>query len=329
MNPGLRKFPLVFALISCSLLLSLLTVSLQVLTLGLPYLEGTQMERHLKILHRQAGDPYQYRILSEYLIAGYRFILKYFGLSQSITVALITFRVVQNTLIFFFAAAYYRKLGLNVSTAILGLALLAWGMTHCFYDSDLAFNTYSDVIFYLLAAVLILNEQYAWMIPLTALAALNRETSGLIPFLMLAPALARKSLPARKIMFFAIAALFAYICVFTGLRFFFAPQSLYFPYGHHQGWELFGYNVYRWTTWLQLFATFNVLPFLTLFAFRRLPGTLQLFFWIIAPVWFLIHVFGSIMAETRLFIVPLALLFVPGALLGILPAPKKVEAEEP
>jgi len=45
---------------------------------------------------------------------------------------------------------------------------------------------------------------------------------------------------------------------------------------------------------------------------------LQSFFLVIVPVWFIIHLFYSVMAETRLLLVPFALVFVPGTLLGII-----------
>jgi len=63
--------------------------------------------------------------------------------------------------------------------------LLAFSIKNGFYDNDLSFNTYFDVIFYLSAVLLILKRRYFWVVLLMIPAALNRETSGAIPLLML------------------------------------------------------------------------------------------------------------------------------------------------
>lgn len=39
-------------------------------------------------------------------------------------------------------------------------------------------------------------------------------------------------------------------------------------------------------------------------------------FWVVVPIWFTIHALGAVMAEIRLFLVPQAMVFIPGALLG-------------
>ena len=68
---------------------------------------------------------------------------------------------------------------------------------------------------------------------------------------------------------------------------------------------------------MYLLATMGIIPFLALFSYRKWPHELKVFFWLIVPVWFLVHLFASTMAETRLFLVPYALIFIPGALFGL------------
>ena len=41
-------------------------------------------------------------------------------------------------------------------------------MTDALYDSDLAFNTYFDVLLYWVAGLIILHGHYAWLISITA-----------------------------------------------------------------------------------------------------------------------------------------------------------------
>ena len=55
-------------------------------------------------------------------------------------------------------------------------------------------------------------------------------------------------------------------------------------------------------------------PVLGLAFFFILPNLWQRFFLVLAPLWFGIHAFLSVMGETRLFFVPQAILFIPAAL---------------
>src|SRR5690349_18573899 len=123
------KFISIVFVLVCVILFSVLTVYLQVMALEKPFMyyleQGLQIQRHTAIPHPIAS-------------------------------AFVSFRFVQNLLIFVLAYLYYRRLGLSSIYALLGLALLAWGMTYAYYDSDLQFNTYFDIIFYLLAGLIVL-----------------------------------------------------------------------------------------------------------------------------------------------------------------------------
>jgi hypothetical protein len=273
----------------------------------------------VRVLQGNAGNPYQYRILSEYLVEGLIVALTNLAFPDPITSAFILFRIFQNIVIFSLASLYYEKLGLNTYVTLVGLSLLAWGMTHSLYDSDLSFNTYSDVIFYLAASLAILYSQHAWIIPIAGLAALNRETSGLIPFMLISYGFCcMKAKNAQKsAIIIAAASSGLYVIIFSTLRHFYGEQPLWVGYGNRPGLDYLVYNVSHYTTYVQLFATLGVLPFMALFSFRQWPDSLRAFFWAIIPIWLLVHPFGGIIAETRVFLVPLALIFIPGTLFGI------------
>jgi hypothetical protein len=309
----------VLIILCCAVLFSLLTVFAQVRELGLPYLEGGQLSRHMNVLRGKAGDAWQYRILSTYLVDWLIRGLTHLGFPHPVASGFILFRIFQNTLIFLLTAFYYQKLGLNTYVMLIGLSLLAWGMTHALYDSDLQFNTYSDVIFYLAASLIILHGQYSWLIPVTGLAALNRETSGLIPFMLIAYSLWTKpsKKPQKSAILIASICCALYAIIFLSLRHVYGEQPLILAYGNRLGGETFVYNISHYRTWVQLFATMGILPLMAIFSFHQWPDSLRAFFWAIVPVWFLVHPFISIMAETRLFLVPFALIFVPGALFGV------------
>ena len=343
------------AFLACAVLFSLLTVFFQTSQLGIAYIQGSQLTRHRAVLEDRSNDPWQYRVLSEYVVEGWLQALTTLRVPTPVVAAFVSFRVLQNTLLFLLAALYYRKLGLDVYSVLIGLTLLAWGMTHALYDSDLSFNTYSDIIFYLLAGLAILEQKYAWIIPITALAALNRETSGLIPLMLIAVQvygdketrrqgdkgtggteeaalkgtwLKRTWLQRSQLrqtwrkpgsgVGIATLALMAFVATLVLVRQAYGPRPLFLPYDRRPGLEILWYNLSRYETWLQLFATLGILPVLAIAAYRWWPATLQAFFWAIVPLWFLIHALASVMAESRLFLAPQALIFVPGALWGVM-----------
>jgi hypothetical protein len=255
-------------------------------------------------------------VLSEYLVEGFIIATTNLGIPYPIIAAFITFRVLQNLAIFILVFLYYRKLGLNTYAALVGLTLLAWGMSHSNFNSDLSFNTYSDFLFYCVAALAILYESYGWVVPVTALAACNRETSGLIPVMLLAYTFIReRDNRARAI---AVAALTVYVVVFIGLRFVYGPRPLMAGYGNRPGLDYLTYNLFHFRTYVQGFATLGILPFTALYAFRHWPNDLRAFFWAIVPIWILIHSVLSIVNETRYFLMPLGLVFIPGTLFGLL-----------
>ena len=316
-----RKPVFISIVLACSLLFSLFTVYVQATALGLKYLEGRQLDRHHAVLEATAGNPWQYRVLPEVLVEGALRATSSLHFPRSTALAFVAVRVFQNALIFLLAAFFYRKLGLSTYVLLIGLSLLAWSMTHSLYDSDLQFNTYFDIVFYLAAGLLVLYEKDVWIIPLTGLAALNRETCGLIPFMLVAARcqLRPKFSVPRKALLTTGIALAIYGVIFAALRFHYGPQKLLVPYGHQPGLDLLWFNAGRYVTWVQLFAMMGLLPILALLSVRRWPRILQMFALAIIPAWFLVHLFFSTAqwAESRYFLVPQALIFIPGVLFGI------------
>jgi hypothetical protein len=310
-----------YAVLAVAILFSLVTVAWQVQTLGLPYLETwNQIQRHNAVLQGTAGNPWQYRVLAEYAAEGFIRIFQGMNFPHAVAVAFIFFRLLQNVLIFLAAFYYYRRLRLSIPHGLMGLGILTWSMTTALYDSDLQFNTYFDILFFLLAGMAILSEKPLWIIPLTVLAAFNRETSGLIPLMLLA---AQYRTPPGKARTLSIGtagfSLALYAAIFVGLRLYYGHQELILAYGHAPGFDLLSYNLLRLITWVMLIATLGILPILAICSYSHWPCVLRSFFWVIVPVWFLVHAFVSVMAETRLFLVPQALIFIPGALILLSP----------
>lgn len=307
-------------ILCCAILLGLLTVYLQLRVVTIPFLEQNQAQLHQAVMRGNAGNPWQYRVLAEYLVEGFLAVATRLQLAQPVAAGFIAFRVCQNLLLFLLAALYYRRLGLGTYPALIGLSLLAWGMSFGSYGTrDLKLDTYFDISFYLLAGLIILERRYLWLIPLVGVAALNRETSGLIPFMLLAVSLqpGQSRAESRRAQLIAAGALVTFLAVFLALRLGYGRQQLLVPFGHPPGWVLLKYNLTRAVTWVQLLATLGIIPLLALANFRHWPGILRAFFWVIVPLWFPLHFVVGVAAETRLFLVPQALIFIPGALLGI------------
>ena len=123
------------------------------------------------------------------------------------------------------------------------------------------------------------------------LAALNRETSGLIPVMLIAYAvsLGHRTPEGRRALRLGLASLAAFGATIAILRVAVGPAALILGNGHHPGFDVFGYNVGRGLTWDYLFRTVNILPLLALAAVRRWPPVLRVFGVAVAPAWLAIH----------------------------------------
>jgi hypothetical protein len=275
-----------------------------------------QLDNHNQVLDGTVGDPWRYRLLSEWLTEGAIDALRALGVGRPVLVGFLGVRVVQNAAIFLLAWILYRRLGLGRRRAALGLALLAWGTTQSLYEANLAFNTYSDVGFYLAAAVLLLYGAWAWIVPLTALAALNRETAGLIPVMTMSMALPPgvRSPAGRRALTVGALSLVVFAVTYAAVRRAVGPAELILPHGKHPGSEMLAFNLGRAVTWENVLRLVNVTPLLALLAVRSWPVELRCMALAVVPAWIVIHLFGGVLAEARLLLVPYALVLVPGAL---------------
>ena len=101
--------------------------------------------------------------------------------------------------------------------------------------------------------------------------------------------------------------------VFILIRFYYGYQPPA-PIGMETGLPMLRFNLTDPVTVLELFATLSILPLFALFNIRKVDFRLQILFWLLAPAWFGIHFWLVWARETRLFLVPLTILFIPIAL---------------
>lgn len=298
--------------------ISAMTVYFQIRWQGMAWLQTNAVEDHEYVMTGVAGNPWQFRVLAEYLIELTKVIFVQFGIGSALVVSLVFWRVFENILMLAAALLYYRQLGLKTFAAMVAIGVVGLTLSDAINGSNLALNTYFDVFFYLLAGYLIVRQgNIWWILPIVFFAALNRETSGFIPVMLLADYLYNrkkygKSTPVVKIF---VLGLLIYIAVFFGLRYMYPTEGMLIPAGQQPGLPLLLFNLERPATWIQLFTTFGIIPFLALYSFRSFPRTLKAFAVLIVPAWFVIHFFLSVISETRLLLVPYLLVFIPGVFL--------------
>ncbi len=316
--------PLVVALV---LGLTAVTVFVQYRALGhvlrhvdsIGYLQFYELSTHRATLHGTGLDPWTYRILSAWGAEIFLKAAQGLGFHHWPVVGFVTFRVLQNVVIFGAFWVLLRRFGFGRRVAALGMVLLAVAMTQALYDSGVVANTYTDVAVYLVAAILILDGRYGWIVPLAVVGALNRETSGLIPVMLLAVAVVHglRTPTGRRALWCGIAALAAYAITTASVRLVIGPAPLFKPFGLSPGLAYAEYNLRSSLTWENLARTLNIVPFIALARIKRWPRELKAFALAIVPAWIVIHLFASILAESRLVLVPYAVVFVPGALFAI------------
>jgi hypothetical protein len=301
------------------LVLSIAVVYAQVDDLGLRFIRIQQEKVHQQMLQGAAGNPWQYRILADLMLEPLIRLYTRMGFASPETLGFISFRYMQCLLILAAAALYYRKMGLGPIASLLGMSILTWSLSFSLYNSDLSFNVFFDVAFYLLAGWLILQKRMAIVALLMIPAAFNRETSLLIPVMLAAVAYFELPPNARpqSAMIAAAAGVLIYAIVFVGLRRYYGKQVFLTADGYYPGLQLLWLNIRRAITWEQLLATLGIVPVLAVLTYGRWPKPLRIFFWVIVPIWVGVHFAAALVAETRLMLVPQALVFIPGALFGI------------
>lgn len=327
---------LVLAVAGCAVLLSLLTVFNQVKTLGLSWHEAHYRERLESVLQKTAPSPWQFRLLSDTAtVATYRAYRSFaaslrddsesrllaFLRDRPVGVPMLAIRLAQNLLIFGLAVVYYRKLGIPVYLGLIGISILAWNLAHANDHSDLAINAYTDIILYLLAGIVILQGRPAWVPLIALLGAMNRETSGCIPFMLLFASVESATVRRipKRILSIGLFALGLYVGVYFSMRYQYGPRDFVeHPSGAVQGMSLLRYNLTNREAWAHMAGVIGLMPVLALMAWRYWPMALKAFFWAIVPAWFVAHFLYADMTVGRQLIVPQVMIFIPGALLAVL-----------
>lgn len=312
----LKSAPIAMALI----LLSLITGFSQIKTEGLAWQETNYWPRLEAVAKGTAPAPDQYRVLTDRLVVVCVKAVEACGVPRPVGLTFVALRLVQNLLLFVLAFVFYRKLGIHAYPSLLGLSALAWGMTQANYGADLGFNASTDVLLYLGAALALVNRRPAWLIPITVIAALNRESSILIPYMALAFAVRWKPrLTLDKTIAGAAFAALAVWCLFfialhvtLGAR----PWALH-ESGAAPGFGLLRYNLTNADAWEHGFGMVGILPVLGMLSWRFWSPALKAIFWSVVPLWCVGTLFCAPVDQSRVLLLPQVLVFIPGVLCGL------------
>lgn len=300
-----------------------------ILSLYIVFVQGTDMSaitldrqvfRHHSMLEGNSEffNPWQYRILSTYFVEIFHRILHFFNSSIDYVKSFLIFRFLQAMGLFYLTRYLYQLYGvknhllLHAGTIILGLT-----MANSVYHSDLSISTYFDVLFYVLSAILIIKKQYVWIIPVTALGVLNRETSAFIPLMLIVSTIdwQRRSLD-KSILIISILSCLTFAAGFVGVRLYygFRPPEIIADKSLYSIIDYLRYNFTFLRSYPLLVGTLTFIPVIIIMYFKQLPLLMRQWFWLIVPAWFLIHYSYALVSESRLFLVPHTLIFIPAFL---------------
>jgi hypothetical protein len=310
------------AFVACVLILACFPVLWHVEKLGVKFLEGEQLRRHQAVLDHSAPNPWKYRVLSEYVVEGALRFTRSLRVPRADALAFIGVRMAQNCFVLWLAILYYRRLGIGRYHCLLGVIMCAFCLTHAIDNSDLSFNTYTDVLCYLIGAYLILARRYWLVMVVLIMGALNRETISALPVLILAPHFRRiarnwKSIEAWKTIrtelnyvalgLVIVAATFVLLRIWLGVEH--TPWQA--KWGNQPGLKTLILNLTTTHTLLTLVCTLSVLPIVSWSRLGGLPDFLQGSWWLLIPSWFSIHLLSVYANETRIFLVPIFLVLIP------------------
>jgi hypothetical protein len=235
------------------------------------------------------------------------------------------FRFIEHVVIFILAYALWSYFVRNDWLLFFGLLFLSMGMGNAGSVADLTFNTYIDNILYLLTACLIVYRRSPWWLLLIILfGAFNRETSIMIPFLYFLSCMDLSKLdrrlrwadigfPRLRIWLLTAAQYLLFFTIFLGIRRYYGyrPQSTWKVAAGLPMLKLNLISADGIKSWFEMIGTFSVIPLIILYRFWRFPYLLRLWFVAIVPVWFMVHWLTVVTYQTRLFLVPEILIFIP------------------
>ncbi|MEP6675433.1 MAG: hypothetical protein ABJA78_09765 [Ferruginibacter sp.] len=333
------------------------------------YSNGLQTyERHRAVIEQRSEfyNPWQYRILCPYTVEGLLWVYnhtvdKVYPIEQKLHFSIqstsgtneetdkfvklmqtpgamkymlifILFRFAEHFFIFFLVWRLWSYFVKSKWLILFGICFLALAFGNAVTAADLSFNTYMDIIFYLLTAnIIVYKKNPWWIVPITLLAAFNRETGMLIPALYFISQtdftnfsfakfnIKKIGFPQKNVWIITIISYIIFISIFLALRqhFGYRPQQVWKAPAGLPMLKLNLFSAVGVKAYFELIGTFAVIPFLILYRFKSFPELLRKWFVFLVPLWFAVHYVSVVAYQTRLFMVPMVLIFLP-MILGLI-----------
>ncbi len=319
-------------------------------------------ERHRAVIEQRSEfyNPWQYRILCPYMVEGMLWVYNHtidkiypiedklhFSIESTsgtgaetdqfvkllqtpgamkYMILFIFFRFLEHFFIFYLVWRLWQYFVRSKWLIFFGINFLALAFGNAVAAADLSFNTYMDIIFYLLAAnIIVYKKNPNWLLLLTPLAAFNRETGMLMPALYFISQtdftqfnfkkmnIGAIGFPEKRVWLLTAVCYVLFIGIFIGLK-------MYFGYRPQQVWKapaglpMLKLNLMSAVgvkAYMELIGTFAVIPLIILYKFRLFPHLLKKWFLFLVPLWFVVHFVSVVAYQTRLFMVPMVLVLMP------------------
>lgn len=241
------------------------------------------------------------------------------------TLVFLGFRFLQNVILIILCFRYFSIFVKNKMLVALGIMISVLFMGNGVVDSDLTFNTYMDITLYILAGIVIVkNLSPLWIILLTVLGSLNRETALFIPALYFFSNFAWSDWPSIKNLFvrnlkvigITASAVVLFFVIFIAIRSYYGIQPVS-TWRVSAGLPMLKLNLFSSVsikTYMELYGVMGFLPIWAILIYRTMSKHLKLFFITLVPIWFAIHFSSAIAYQTRMFLVPTLLVLLPAAL---------------
>src|SRR5207248_486460 len=209
---------------------------------------------------------------------------------------------------------FYGQRGLRPGTRRLGIGLLA-GLISLSMGrvgpSSFSLDRFNDTIFFLVAALMVRRGRELWIPPLMMLAVANRETSVFIPMLIVAryglhlftDARLRRPLVAALGAWAVAALVYFGIHTYYGLR----PRVE----DSYWGTAMVLRSLRMPGQIAFFFAAINLLPGVALISLRDVDPFLRRLFWLVVPLWFVVHIWAARLGEGIMYLAPTTLIIVP------------------
>lgn len=241
------------------------------------------------------------------------------------TLVFVGFRFVQNVILLLLCFNYFSLFVKNKMLVAFGLMISVLFMGNGVVDSDFTFNTYMDITFYILAGIVIVKKYNPlWIILLTILGSLNRETALFIPVLYFFSNFSWAAWPSIKTLLtnnlktISITAISTvlFFAIFISIRMYYGLQPVS-TWRVSAGWPMLKLNLFSAVsikTYMELYGVMGFMPLWVLLIYSKMNKHLKVFFITLVPVWFAIHFASAIAYQTRLFLVPILLVMLPAIL---------------